>query len=266
MRMAAEICFEDMEDYKAASARYGGLIRMFYEERRNLRFEFRLVESMLIDGQKTAAKTRIAELRKVFNADLNIDELHMLDALDALSGKVEPRNADEVARRLRRADVLFAAEEYSLALKSYRRVAGVNGVSRNVTAVALMQEARCLARIGKCEKALSCYSKLERMLGRHPMSADALMRMAVIYAGNLGDDRKAMALYSRVENEYQGTENAERAMFYRLTLLMYVGAWDKATELRKRFLRICKNDNARKAADTIYGEMIARRSFVIRKT
>lgn len=264
MRTAAEICFEDMADYKAAGARYGGLVRMFCKERRDLRLELRLVESMVIDGQKTAAKSRIAELRKVFNADM--DELHMLDALDVLSGKVEPRKADEAARKLRRADVLFAAEEYSLALKSYKSAAGVKGVSRNVTAEALMQESRCLARLGKCERALSCYSKLERMLGRHPMSSDALMRMAVIYAGNLDDDRKAMAFYSRVENEYPGTENAERAMFYRLTLLMYVGEWKKAKELRKRFLRICKNDNARKTADAIYGEMIARRSFVIGKT
>ena len=265
LRLSAEICFEDAEDFKSAGERYGRLIRLYYSEGRNLRLEMRLIESMVINGQNKAAKSRIDEVKRVFNADLDVDDQHMLDSLAVISGRVESKRAGAAAQTLRRADVLFAAEEYSRALKHYKSVAGIKGTSRNTISEALMQEARCLARTGQYDKALSCYAKLERQLGRHLMSSDALMRMAVIYAGNFNNGRKAMELYSRVENEYPWTDNAEQAMFYRMTLLMFSGEWDKAGELRKRFLRICKNDNARKTADTIYGGMIARRSIVSQK-
>ena len=124
-----------------------------------------------------------------------------------------------------------------------------------------MQVARCFGRMGQADKALSVYQQLMRRVGRSKLASDALMRMAVLYAGLLGDRVKAMSCYEQVESEYPNTPNAEQAMFYRLTMLMIAGEWEDAAKLRAKFLKICKNDLVRNAVDVAYGDMVKRRSL-----
>ena len=109
--------------------------------------------------------------------------------------------------------------------------------------------------------ALSAYRRLMQRVGRSKLASDALMRMAVLYAGLLGDREKAILCYEQVEAEYPNTPNAEQAMFYRLTMLMMAGEWEDAAKLRIKFLKICKNESVRRAVDVAYGDAVKRRSL-----
>jgi pentatricopeptide repeat protein len=221
----------------------------------------RLILSLVIIGREQEAQGLLNKLPAHDATRENPEYNDVVAGLAAATCGGRPDRLGAAARTLRTANILFEARETQLALKLFKCVNVKSGALRGMENEAMMQEARCFGRMGQADKALSVYQRLMRRVGRSKLASDALMRMAVLYAGLLGDRVKAMSCYEQVESEYPNTPNAEQAMFYRLTMLMIAGEWEDAAKLRAKFLKICKNGLVRNAVDVAYGDMVKRRSL-----
>lgn len=258
-KLAAEICFEDLCDYGAAQTYYLMLSESCGDEV-GCDVDFRLFSCLLILGRSDDAQLRINEFKRKNANRLDVDEVNKLDNMLVLAQK--PRRASEDSCvRMREASVLFCSGEYLAALRAYKSIASLKGVGDVARREALMQTARCLARIGETKQAVDVYQMFVRRYGRCQMSSDALMRLAVLYAGAAGDFDKAVECYVRVEEEYPRTDNAECAMFNRMTLLMWLERWEEAERVRKGYLRNSKRGGVRNIVENAYGDVIKRRKF-----
>lgn len=261
LRLSADICYGDLCDFHEAARRYESLVR---DEGLPLGLTLpvrRLILSLVIIGREQEAQGLLNKLPAHDATRENPEYNDVVAGLAAATCSGRPDRLGAAARTLRTANILFEARETQLALKLFKCVNVKSGALRGMENEAMMQEARCFSRMGQADKALSVYQRLMRRVGRSKLASDALMRMAVLYAGLLGDRVKAMSCYEQVESEYPNTPNAEQAMFYRLTMLMIAGEWEDASKLRAKFLKICKNDLVRNAVDVAYGDMVKRRSL-----
>lgn len=261
LRLSADICYGDLCDFHEAARRYESLVR---DEGLPLGLTLpvrRLLLSFIVVGREREAQDLLDRLPKHDATRENPEYNDIIAGLAAGIGGVRPERLGVAARTMRAANILFAAGETPLALKLFKCVNVQNGAVRGMENEAMMQEARCLGRLGQTGMALSAYRRLMQRVGRSKLASDALMRMAVLYAGLLGDREKAILCYEQVEAEYPNTPNAEQAMFYRLTMLMMAGEWEDAAKLRIKFLKICKNDSVRRAVDVAYGDAVKRRSL-----
>lgn len=261
LRLSADICYGDLCDFHEAARRYESLV---HDEGLLLGLTLpvrRLILSLVIIGREHEAQGLLNKLPAHDATRENPEYNDVVAGLAAGIGSVRPERLGVAARTMRAANILFEAGETPLALKLFKCVNVKNGAVPDMENEAMMQEARCLGRLEKSGEALIVYRRLMQRVGRSKLASDALMRMAVLYAGLLGDRIKAMSCYEQVESEYPNTPNAEQAMFYRLTMLMIAGEWDDAARLRTKFLKVCKNDLVRNAVDVAYGDMVKRRSL-----
>lgn len=261
LRLSADICYGDLCDFHEAARRYESLV---LDEGLPLGLTLpvrRLLLSFIVVGREREAQDLLDRLPKHDATRENPEYNDIIAGLAAGIGGVRPERLGVAARTMRAANILFEAGETPLALKLFKRVNVKNGAVRGMENEAMMQEARCLGRLGQTGMALSAYRRLMQRVGRSKLASDVLMRMAVLYAGLLGDREKAILCYEQVEAEYPNTPNAEQAMFYRLTMLMMAGEWEDAAKLRIKFLKICKNDSVRRAVDVAYGDAVKRRSL-----
>ena len=261
LRLSADICYGDLCDFHEAARRYESLV---LDEGLPLGLTLpvrRLLLSFIVVGREREAQDLLDRLPKHDATRENPEYNDIIAGLAAGIGGVRPERLGVAARTMRAANILFEAGETPLALKLFKCVNVKNGAVRGMENEAMMQEARCLGRLGQTGMALSAYRRLMQRVGRSKLASDALMRMAVLYAGLLGDREKAILCYEQVEAEYPNTPNAEQAMFYRLTMLMMAGEWEDAAKLRIKFLKICKNESVRRAVDVAYGDAVKRRSL-----
>ena len=261
LRLSADICYENICDFAESARRYERLVR---DEGKPVGLALpvrRLILSLVIIGREQEAQGLLNKLPAHDATRENPEYNDVVAGLAAATCGGRPDQLGASARTLRTANILFEARETQLALKLFKCVNVKSGALRGMENEAMMQEARCFGRMGQADKALSVYQRLMRRVGRSKLASDALMRMAVLYAGLLGNRVKAMSCYEQVESEYPNTPNAEQAMFYRLTMLMIAGEWKNAAKLRTKFLKICKNDLVRNAVDVAYGDMVKRRSL-----
>lgn len=259
-RIAAQVCFEDLSDYKAAGERYRKLAEAeaagVRREEDELLF-LRAVSCLIICGEVREAHGLLESIKP------HKDDLVLKGRLEALAEFAHPakKSVKAIARLIRTADVLFASGDYGAAIKEYGKVVSAKGADREVVLSARMQVARCLARLREYAKARDAYESLIKTAGRCELSAVALVRLGTIYAGALDDAAGAERCLKRAADEYQGSPPAERALYNLMSFYVMTGKWELAADARLRFLKICKNERIRRIADVEYGRIITNRKI-----
>lgn len=139
-----------------------------------------------------------------------------------------------MALRLRLADVFFASEEWKHAEPLYARAS--KAPAADDPARAALQRARCLARLGDPEKALSVYDLFRTEHRKSAWADDALLRAGVLCAGPLGDPGRGKKYFREILAEHPDGDRAEAALLYLATLSWWEGRWDEAERLNRAFL------------------------------
>ncbi|MCL2105373.1 MAG: hypothetical protein FWH21_10100, partial [Kiritimatiellaeota bacterium] len=134
------------------------------------------------------------------------------------------------------ADALFAAEQWKLAEKTYRKALDAD-IKGNDAAWCEMQRARCLANAGDHRGALTVYDGFKGKYRKSAWASDALLRAGVLCAGPMGNSKKAARYFRDILELCPDGRRAESALLHLATLTWWDREWQEADRLHREFLR-----------------------------
>jgi Uncharacterized protein conserved in bacteria len=137
--------------------------------------------------------------------------------------------------RLMLADSFFETGETAKARKQYELAAKMIRDSE-LSAYCELQNARCLALLGKADDALRAYDRLVVQYPKSSFADDALLRMGILQAGPKKNLREAQKAFERAAREYPKGDVVEAAVYYHATVLHWQEKFDDAERLYKQFM------------------------------
>jgi Uncharacterized protein conserved in bacteria len=133
------------------------------------------------------------------------------------------------------ADSFFETGETAKARKQYELAAKMIR-DPELSAYCELQNARCLAMLGKVDDALRAYDRLVVQYPKTSFADDALLRAGMLQAGqkrNLGEAEKA---FDRIGKDYPASDSAEHALYYYATVLRWQNRFNDSEKAYKALL------------------------------
>ena len=118
-------------------------------------------------------------------------------------------------------ELMFAAGRFKAAETAAVNCLAARQAPEDVCARLTMQQARCLAKMGSFEKALSLYGTFLKRYRTSSCAPDALLRAGVLCVGAMGLPDRGCVYFKAVEDGWRLTAQAEQALFYRLTVNLW---------------------------------------------
>ena len=278
-RAKADVWFEDLAKPEKALPEY-------LAARADARGQGKLPAGSSADSPDPALEQRIAEAllalgrgseaRPVFEAFREKElgdpfRVRHWDGLIALCDKpaaaIDARTPEErKADTLRKvADVHFAAERWEKSQALYLKAAKT-APATEAAAWSGMQRARCLAYLGKPERALAVYDLFKTEHRKSVWADDALLRAGVLCTGPMGDPRKGAAYFREILAAHPDGDQAETAFLYLATVAWWTGEWSAAERLHKAFLAKYPDSPFKEDFLTVRLPAIAAKSSTIART
>ena len=157
------------------------------------------------------------------------------------------------------ADLLAASERHAEAEALCRDAMKKPGLPRSLLAYVMMQRAKCLVHVKKFKDALEVYKAIQMKFSDCPCAARAMLRAGVLCAGHLGDPMAGCGFFKFIEEKWPKSPLAEQALFYRLTIAIWLQRWREAEELSARFAATYPDSPRLPIVMGEYAELIVRR-------
>ena len=235
-RVRADTLFDDLANPAEALSDYLALRGIILNERAARDIEERIALALLALGRGKEARPLLEAFRKRESG--NPVRVLYWDGLIAICNRSAPvvtSAGGRIESLLRLAEVCFSAKRWDAASARYRDVIRSSSDSELI-AYAEMQHARCVARCGKLEQALSIYDLFLKKYSRSTWADDALLRAGVLCAGPLGDTNRAQRYFSEILRKHPNGDKTEIAHIYLATLAWWAGDWGEAERQHRDFL------------------------------
>ncbi|MBR4171690.1 MAG: tetratricopeptide repeat protein [Kiritimatiellae bacterium] len=162
-------------------------------------------------------------------------------------------------------ELMFAAGRFKAAETAAVNCLAARQAPEDVCARLTMQQARCLAKMGSFEKALSLYGTFLKRYRTSSCAPDALLRAGVLCVGAMGLPDRGCVYFKAVEDGWRLTAQAEQALFYRLTVNLWTGNLKAASELREVFMKRYPRSNHLGIVRDEYGSLLTKKYRKSRK-